>query len=93
MVTSRCELDQASTTALVRHLFPAGSVSAEAVTVIVGSLGQGASKPTPATQTELVRWLVNAREAVDGTALSRLYGVLFSLLDTLNLRYNHPSSS
>lgn len=86
IVTSRCELDQASTTALVKHMFPAGPVSAEATAVIVGSLGQGASKPSPGTQTELVKWLVNAREVVDATALSRLYGVLFALLDTLNLR-------
>ncbi|OCL13301.1 Mis6-domain-containing protein [Glonium stellatum] len=87
IVTRRTELDQSSVTNLVKNLYPAHLVSADVVVTIIGALGQGKSKPSTATQLALLKWLVTVYEIIeDPKTLSRLYGVLFGLLDMISLR-------
>ena len=87
IVTTKTELDQTSITNLIKNLYPAQTVPNEAVTIVVGCLGQAKSKPTPATQAALVKWLITVYDYLeDASIISRFYGVLFSLLDMISLR-------
>ncbi|KAF2097447.1 Mis6-domain-containing protein [Rhizodiscina lignyota] len=87
LVTVKSELDQTSVATLIKHLFPAGSVPNSVVLTIVGCLGQGQLKPTPSAQALLVRWLSNVYSCmVEPSMLSKVYGVLFGLLDMISLR-------
>jgi hypothetical protein len=54
----------------------------------VGGLGQGKGKPSPGTQNGLVKWLAIVRDIIeDPTLLSRMYRVLFTMLDMISIRY------
>ena len=87
VITKRSELDQTSVTNLIKNLYPSEKVHNEAVTIVVGCLGQAQSKPPTATQTSLLKWLITVFEFLEDTSIiSRLYGVLFSLLDMISLR-------
>jgi centromere protein I len=87
IVTRRTDLNQTSVTGLVKNLYPAQRVSADVVIRVVGSLGQARTKPSPASQVLLVKWLINVHEVLeDAKVLSRLYGVLFGMLDMISLR-------
>ncbi|KAF2202314.1 Mis6-domain-containing protein [Delitschia confertaspora ATCC 74209] len=87
IVTKKTELDQSSVTNLVKSLYPAQRVSNDVVITAVGALGQGKGKPSPATQNSLVKWLIIVHEVLeDAKILSRLYGVLFGMLDMISLR-------
>ena len=86
-MTQKTELDQSSTTALIKNLYPAQRVADGVVVAVVGALGQGKGKPSPASQNALVRWLITIYDILeDPKILSRLYGVLFGLLDMISLR-------
>lgn len=83
----KTELDQTSVTTLIKNLYPAQRVSGDVVVTIVAALGQGKGKPSPGTQDSLVKWLALIHEITeDGSTLSRLYGVLFGMLDTISIR-------
>lgn len=83
----KTELDQTSVTTLIRNLYPAQRVSGQVIVTIVSALGQGKGKPSPATQDSLVRWLALIHEIIeDANTLSRLYGVLFGMLDMISIR-------
>ncbi|KAF1967378.1 Mis6-domain-containing protein [Bimuria novae-zelandiae CBS 107.79] len=83
----KTELDQTSVTTLIKNLYPAQRVPAGLVVTIVGALGQGKGKPTPGTQNGFVKWLITVHEIIDdSTVLSRLYGVLFGMLDSISIR-------
>lgn len=87
IVSKKTELDQTSVTNLVKNLFPAQRVRADVVITVVGGLGQGKIKPSTATQIGLVKWLITVHEVLeDPKILSRLYGVLFGMLDMISLR-------
>ncbi|KAF2810585.1 Mis6-domain-containing protein [Mytilinidion resinicola] len=87
VVTRQTDLDQTSVTTLIKNLYPAQRVSADVAIRIVGSLGQARTKPTPASQVLLVKWLINTYGVLeDAKVLSRLYGVLFGMLDMISLR-------
>ncbi|EOD51016.1 putative mis6 domain protein [Neofusicoccum parvum UCRNP2] len=87
IVTRRNTLDQTSLTNLVKNLYPADSVSSDLVVTIIGALGQGQTKPSAATQAALLKWIIAVIDVLDdATVLSKLYGVLFNLLDTMSLR-------
>lgn len=84
----KTELDQTSVTTLVKNLYPAKRVSGDVIVTVVAALGQGRGKPSPATQDSLVKWLMLVHEVVEGgNILSRLYGVLFGMLDMISIRY------
>jgi len=87
IVSRKTELDQTSVTTLIKNLYPSQRVPANVVTTIVAGLGQGKGKPSPGTQNGLVKWLTIVREIVeDPTVLSRLYRVLFGMLDMISIR-------
>ncbi|KAL0258692.1 hypothetical protein SLS55_006193 [Diplodia seriata] len=91
LVTRRNHLDQTSATNLIKNLYPAGRVPSDVVITIVGALGHGQAKPSAATQAALLKWAIAVVDALeDATILSKLYGVLFNLLDTMSLRSGPP---
>lgn len=87
IVTRKSELDQTSVTTLLKNCYPAQRVPADVVLAVVGALGQGKGKPSPGTQNGLVKWLTIVHEIIeDPNVLSRLYGVLFAMLDMISIR-------
>lgn len=80
-------LDQTNQNALIKCLYPAKQVSSDAIYSIISSLGHGTLKASMPTQQALIKWLIMVHELLEDTgSLSRCYGVLFNLLDTMSLR-------
>ncbi|KAL9100279.1 MAG: hypothetical protein Q9163_004324 [Psora crenata] len=80
-------LEQSSQNALLKSLYPSSRVPNSIVHIIVYSLGTEKQKPSSITQQGLLRWLVMVLGLLQNPAiLSRLYSVLFNLLDVLYLR-------
>ncbi|ETS80560.1 hypothetical protein PFICI_08089 [Pestalotiopsis fici W106-1] len=80
-------LDQASLNGLIRNLYPAVSIDGELVIKIVGCLGHGVLKPSLGIQAALLKWLIMTHNVIkDQDALSKVYAVLFNLLDTAAIR-------
>ncbi|KAL1653580.1 Phosphate metabolism transcription protein [Didymella pomorum] len=87
LAARKTELDQTSVTTLIKNLYPAQRVAGDVVITIVAALGQGKGKPSPGTQDSLVKWLALVHEILgDANVLSRLYGVLFGMLDMISIR-------
>jgi centromere protein I len=87
LVSRKTELDQTSVTNLIKNLFPAQRVPSDILVTLVGALGQGQGKPSPGTQHGLVQWLVTVHGIFeDPNLLSRLYNVLFGMLDMISIR-------
>jgi centromere protein I len=87
LVTAKTELDQSTTTTLIKNLYPAGRVPAEAVCSIVASLGHAKTKPSSSTQAALLRWLSAVHGVLEeNTILTQLYAVLFNFLDMVTIR-------
>jgi centromere protein I len=83
----KTSLDQTTVTTLIRNLYPARRVPRDVVVTVVGALGQGKGKPSPGTQDGLVKWLITVHEIIEEPhVLSRLYGVLFGMLDMISIR-------
>ncbi|KAF2463628.1 Mis6-domain-containing protein [Lindgomyces ingoldianus] len=83
----KTQLDQTSVATLVQNLYPSQQVSEDVVVTVVGALGQGKGKPSPGIQNGLVKWLTFVYEILeDPRTLSRLYGVLFGMLDMISIR-------
>lgn len=84
----KTELDQTSVTTLIKNLYPAQRVPSDVIVAIVGALGQGKGKPSPGSQNSFVKWLIIVHGIIeDPSILSRLYGVLFGLLDSISVRW------
>lgn len=87
VLTTKNNLDQSTLTALVKNLYPQERVASKHVTQVVCCLGPSKSKPSPATQALLVRWLILAYDILeDRTHPGKLYAVLFNHLDMISLR-------
>lgn len=87
LASVKTSLDQTSVTTLIKSLYPAHYVPGDVVVAIVGALGQGNGKPSPATQDSLIKWLTTVHEIIeDSNVLSRLYCVLFGMLDMISIR-------
>jgi centromere protein I len=87
LVTVKTELDQSTTTTLIKNLYPAGRVPTDAVVSAVASLGHAKRKPSLSTQAALLRWLVAVHEVLeDHSILLRFYAILFNLLDMISIR-------
>lgn len=87
LITQNNHLGQGTTTTLIKNLYPLESVSSKLVTQIVCCLGTAGNKPSPATQSLLLRWLVLVFDFLDERAhLSKLYAVLFNHLTISSLR-------
>ncbi|KAJ5669329.1 hypothetical protein N7462_010399 [Penicillium macrosclerotiorum] len=87
ILTVKNHLDQGSVTTLVKNLYPQERIASKYVTQVVCCLGPSKSKPSPATQALLVRWLILAYHLLeDGSHIGKLYAVLFNHLDMISLR-------
>lgn len=87
IVSRKTELDQTSVTTLIKSLYPSQRVATDVVVTVVGALGQGKGKPSLGTQNGLVKWLITVHEVIeDPQVLSRLYGVLFGMIDMISIR-------
>ncbi|RYN75681.1 hypothetical protein AA0120_g11991 [Alternaria tenuissima] len=87
LASVKTSLDQTTITTLIKNLYPSQKVPSDVVITIVGALGQGKGKPSPGTQDSLVKWLIIIHEIIESpTVLSRLYGVLFGMLDMISIR-------
>ncbi|RDI77663.1 hypothetical protein Vi05172_g12329 [Venturia inaequalis] len=87
LVTTKSELDQTSTTTLIKNLYPAGNVPSEPVCAILASLGPARRKPSSSTQAALIRWLSAIHGVLeDHSILTQFYAVLFNLLDMITIR-------
>ncbi|KAG0648352.1 Sim4 complex subunit mis6 [Hyphodiscus hymeniophilus] len=87
IITLSNHLDQASTGSLIKNLYPVGKVQDSVVFKVVGSLGHGKAKPSFTVQAALLKWLVMTYDILDHQrVLSKLYSVLFNLLDTIAIR-------
>jgi centromere protein I len=87
LVSVKTLLDQTTVTTLIKNLYPARRVPGDVLITVVGALGQGKGKPSPGTQDGLVKWLTTVHEITEGSSvLSRLYGVLFGMLDMISIR-------
>ncbi|KAF1961181.1 Mis6-domain-containing protein [Byssothecium circinans] len=83
----KTNLDQTSVTTLIKNLYPALPVPSDVVVTVVAALGQGKGKPTPGTQNSLVKWLAIVHGVLEEPdVLSRLYSVLFGMLDMISIR-------
>lgn len=92
IVSTKTELDQTSVTNLIKNLYPNQRVATDIVVTVVGALGQGKGKPSPGTQHGLVQWLIVVHGIIeDSNMLSRLYSVLFGMLDMISIRCVTPS--
>ena len=80
-------LDQSTLTTLIKNLYPSERVASAIVTKVICCFGPSKSKPSPATQALLLRWLILVYEDLeDQSHLSKLYAVLFDCLDMISLR-------
>jgi centromere protein I len=87
VLTKPNHLDQGSITTIIKNLYAQEKIPPIITTKIVGALGPTHGKPSPATQALLVRWILLVYEYLeDPSHLSRLYPVLFNLLDMISLR-------
>ena len=87
LITTNNHLGQGTTTTLIKNLYPLERVPSKLVTQIVCSLGTAGNKPSPATQSLLLRWLILVFDFLDERAhLSKLYAVLFNHLTISSLR-------
>jgi centromere protein I len=87
VITKPNHLDQGTITTLVKNLYSLEKISSNIVTKVVCSFGPSKLKPSPATQTLLVRWLLLVYDRLeDPSHLLKLYSVLFNLLDMISLR-------
>lgn len=94
IITLPNEVDQSSLGNLIKNLYPASKVADAIVVKVVGSLGHGRAKPSYSTQVALLKWLVMVYDVLENhMILSRLYGILFNLLDTIAIRYAWCSAS
>lgn len=83
----KTSLDQTTITTLTKNLYPARRIPRDVVLTVVGALGQGKGKPSPGTQDSLVKWLIIVHEIIEEqNVLSRLYSVLFGMLDMISIR-------
>ncbi|KAK2803846.1 hypothetical protein FQN50_006853 [Emmonsiellopsis sp. PD_5] len=87
-ITKSKHLDQTTITTLIKNLYPSTRIPPHTVSKIISSFGPShTTKPSPATQSLLLRWLILVYEDMeDQSHLSRLYAVLFDYLDMISLR-------
>jgi centromere protein I len=56
---------------------------------VVGSLGHGKAKASFAAQAALLKWLIMVYDFLENPRIfSRLYSILFNLLDTIAIRFD-----
>ncbi|TGZ84040.1 Mis6-domain-containing protein [Ascodesmis nigricans] len=87
VTTMPCYIDQPSATRIIKGLIPRKKVQDTIAIKIIGCLGNGPRKPSSAIQVALLRWLVMVYDVLENPGtLSRMYSILFNLLDMMSLR-------
>ncbi|KAF3490643.1 Mis6 domain-containing protein [Arthroderma uncinatum] len=87
VIVSSRHLDQSTVTSIVKNLYPSERVPSKIVTRVICVLGATKSKPSPATQNLLLRWLLLVYDSLaDQAHLWRFYSILFDNLDMISLR-------
>ena len=87
VLASPARIEQSSQNALLKSLYPAERIPSNLICSVACSLGAGKQKASAATQQGLVKWLVMVCDLLENpTILSKLYSVLFNLLDVFYLR-------
>ncbi|KAF9891303.1 hypothetical protein FE257_004158 [Aspergillus nanangensis] len=87
ILTTSNHLDQGTITTLIKNLYPLERVASNLVTQVVCCLGPSKNKPAPATQVQLLKWLILVYDFLeDKSHLSKLFAVLFNYLDMISLR-------
>ncbi|KAM5486895.1 hypothetical protein McanCB56680_001303 [Microsporum canis] len=87
VIVSSRHLDQSTVTSIVKNLYPAERVPSKIVARVICSLGATKSKPSPATQNLLLRWLLLVYDSLEDQAhLGKFYSILFDNLDMISLR-------
>ena len=85
-------LSQAGRSQLIRSLYPVENVPSQLVCNVMAFLGQGGQKLAIPLQQSLLKWFILVYEALeDPSILSKLYNVLFNMLDITGLRYVYSS--
>ncbi|TQS37680.1 hypothetical protein Golomagni_01837 [Golovinomyces magnicellulatus] len=80
-------LDQSSRVRLINNLYPINKVSNTVLFKVVSSLGHCTSKVPYTSQAALLKWLIMIHDLVeDQSVFSKVYGILFNLLDTVAIR-------
>ncbi|KAL9097748.1 MAG: hypothetical protein Q9165_000074 [Trypethelium subeluteriae] len=89
VITKQSELDQTSITSLIKNLYPSQKVQNEAITIVVGCLGQAQSKPL-----ELVNSVGNEPALLSLTTVYKDYYPEIILTSTIVGRakaFNYPN--
>ncbi|KKZ66606.1 hypothetical protein EMCG_07720 [[Emmonsia] crescens] len=87
IISKSKHLDQTTITTIVKNFYPSERVPPRTISKVISCFGPSRSKPSPATQALLLRWLILVYEDMeDQSYLSRLYAVLFNFLDMISLR-------
>ncbi|KAH8600869.1 Mis6 domain-containing protein [Bisporella sp. PMI_857] len=87
IITLPNTLNQGEIGNLIKNLYPTSKIADAVVIKVVASLGHGREKPSYSTQAALLKWLIMVYDALENNlVLSRLYGVLFNLLDTVAIK-------
>ncbi|KAK2747098.1 hypothetical protein FQN57_002353 [Myotisia sp. PD_48] len=80
-------LDQTTVTSIIKNLYPSERVPSRIISRIICSLGPTKTKPSPATQSLLLRWILLVYDSLeDESFLSRAYNVFFDNLEMISLR-------
>ena len=88
IITSPKHLSPTNSVKLIKSLYPVCKISPDLVCILVSSLGNGQAKPPPYVQSLLLKWIMMVYELLeDPSILSRLYSVLFHLIDMSSIRY------
>lgn len=81
-------LDQSSRVSLINNLYPINKVPNTVFFKVVSSLGHCTSKVPYTSQAALLKWLIMIHDVVeDQQVFSKVYSILFNLLDTVAIRY------
>ncbi len=89
IVLRSTSLSQANRAVLVKSLYPASRVPSQLICTAVASLGQGKQKLPVSLQQSLLKWIIQVYDVLeDPSILSKLYTVLFNMLDFISLRYD-----
>ncbi|KAI1853766.1 hypothetical protein JX266_001750 [Neoarthrinium moseri] len=87
LIVAPSHLDQASLNSLIKNLYPVTRIDGDIIIKVVGCLGHGALKPSLAIQAALLRWIIMVYHTIEKQdILSKVYAVLFNLLDTAAIR-------
>ena len=80
-------LDQKSQNVIIKSLYPASNVPSDLICTVIGCLGHGSHKASVSSQQLLLEWIFMVADYLEEPShLSKVYSVLFNLLDMMSIR-------